>query len=1439
MSKKSNGAANRLLAILLVLFMVISLLPSVIPSAFADSGDGGNTEPTDPPAEEPVEDPEEPPLKLNLSSGDFTVTGKNALTDGTTKACDLVTIETEVENVTFVYGGDAEKKEAGEYKVSVTATKDGYNDLSLGDATVEILTIPYKITAYSGVYDRSAHDAVSVDQIEDASTENFEVSYRTNCGEEYSTICPTITAIGTMSVSVMVEYNKSGTSYEPFVKDYKAEISGLTVTYADGLVYTGKAQKLVEGVKVLGGYTVTYSLDGVNYAPEVPTGTDAGEYVVYVEATNEPTKFTDHATVTIEKASLGELALYENRAAVTGKELELGATVTLTPMLKPEGENAEFAALTDEEAAAFTCSLTAVGDENKTKVEQTLEKDENGIYSLIVKIDETGTYSLDAEIGDANHTTAVSVPVTVISDGSNMTLTPKAAAITLNTDNSKNSVGFTYALKGEKGKVTVSVSDDNFNVNSNGSSNGSSKESSFTVSVKPAALEGIIEKLAGGETVSVTVTVTKAEQTEKKWPWEELGNADTVVSKEAVKSAEVTVSLAEFKSELAYSGTRDEGNEWFKIALDADGNITPVTVTAEGYTLSLTPTGGYAATAEIDHSVGDNEYIYAADSEGYISAVKIGVKIDLDQPTIESVKVKTDGLGKILAILSLGLYQPPVKAEVSASDVTSGISRVCYKFINWPLADGVTEEEAFAAAQEKEADYNKGVYTFKVEENSKFKIYVIDKAGNISGDVNAIKDGDDSADRFIFDAVAPEVAIGVTGVTGGQTSSPYYSSETVTAVATAKDENLGYEHKFFVIIGKEDCGAAEELSEDSKTATITASIEIAESDKNDHQKDGVYEISAGCTDVAGNTGSAAATVIIDTTVPTAQFGFNVPNSYAEDPASNYYCGDASTKYYGGDIEGTLAVTEVNFDSGLITIGGLGSVLVWNGQTASFTLTDEGEYKLTASGTDKANNALAEVTADTLVIDRTAPTATLTFNTPVNSEGETDYFNGNITGTVTVTEEHFDAALFTVRVEGQTVGVNWNGNVGTFAITGDGKYSVTVNGADKAGNTLATLTSRTLVVDTQMNAPVITVNGSAEGERAFSGSVNTAVTFEDTNLDTYTVRITRTNKEIVDQDVTASFTKNVNVNDTTGSISFSIPQTQDNDGIYTVTATITDKARHESSTTIIYTVNRFGSVYEYSANLIDLIADGGKYVTSVEKDLVITEYNPTRLKNDGGTVQITLNGKPIDAKVNLDFEGGRGSWYKYTYTISKDNFEEDGVYKINVVSEDSAGNNSGNGKYEDMNIAFRKDGTAPDISRVAGLEKPIINATSQTVSYTVFDAIGLKSVTVYVDGKQVGEPITEFDDVNNFSGEFALGESKNKQTVRIVVEDLAGNVSDTDGEAFAPAYKFNRTVTVSTNFFIRWYANKGVFWGSLAAVAAAAVIIVLLAKKKSKKTAEAK
>ena len=106
----------------------------------------------------------------------------------------------------------------------------------------------------------------------------------------------------------------------------------------------------------------------------------------------------------------------------------------------------------------------------------------------------------------------------------------------------------------------------------------------------------------------------------------------------------------------------------------------------------------------------------------------------------------------------------------------------------------------------------------------------------------------------------------------------------------------------------------------------------------------------------------------------------------------------------------------------------------------------------------------------------------------------------------------------------------------------------------------------------------------------------------------------------------------------------------------------------------------------------------------------------------------------------------------------------------------------------------------------------------------------------MNDKEIGT-ITDFSaDANNYNGTFDLTESKNVQKVQLIVEDMAGNITDTSASDFSSAYAFESAVTVSTNAFVLWYANRALFWGSIAGaclIVAGIGFLVFAAKKKKK------
>lgn len=364
--------------------------------------------------------------------------------------------------------------------------------------------------------------------------------------------------------------------------------------------------------------------------------------------------------------------------------------------------------------------------------------------------------------------------------------------------------------------------------------------------------------------------------------------------------------------------------------------------------------------------------------------------------------------------------------------------------------------------------------------------------------------------------------------------------------------------------------------------------------------------------------------------------------------------------------------------------------------------------------------------------------------------------------------------------------------------------------------------------------------------AFKDDVIPAISFEDKNFESYKVTLLRTSFADKNVDVTEKFVAgHVKTDVQGGSGSFdTFEKNPDNDGIYTMTVELKDKAGHIAEKNVTFTVNRYGSVYEYNDYLVSLIVDGGAYVQAVDHDLVITEYNPDRLLSDSLDIEISKDGKPLDEsnytvapEINDVVALGQSGWFQYEYVIDKENFDSDGVYKIAISSKDATGNTPENINYEDKEILFRVDSTVPEITSITGLEDAIVNATEQNVKYSVFDAMGLESVIVYVNESEILN-ITNFeDDINNYTGEFKLEESSSAQTVRIVVKDIAGNITDTASEEFTSSYVFNDSVTVSTNALIRWYANKTLFYssiiGSSATISGCAAAITFFKRRRLK------
>ena len=550
----------------------------------------------------------------------------------------------------------------------------------------------------------------------------------------------------------------------------------------------------------------------------------------------------------------------------------------------------------------------------------------------------------------------------------------------------------------------------------------------------------------------------------------------------------------------------------------------------------------------------------------------------------------------------------------------------------------------------------------------------------------------------------------------------------------------------------------------------------------------------------------------------------------------------------------VTVKERNFDDSLVNITlratndgadiALPTVSGWTSSgdlhTATIEYTAEGDYTFDIDVTDKAGNpnepvhyADGTVAPTAFTIDKTRPTISVTYDN--NSALNGNYYNANRTATVVVTEHNFDASRVNITLRATDDGADialptvsgWTSSgdrhTATIAYQRDGLYTFDIDVTDKAGNTSADFTEQTFYVDT--TAPTLEITGVAD-RSANNGDIIPVVSYSDTNYDDAQVSITLTGAMRKGVALDGSYADQHNGKVFTFK---NFAKEKEVDDIYTLAATLTDKAGNTTEKTILFSVNRFGSTYALSAATEQL---NGSYVQTPQ-DVVVTETNPDALQN----IRITLfkNNQTIILQEGTDYRievrGGNGQWYEYIYTVLAKNFADDGVYRLTFYSEDAAGNIAENTlDTKKQEIGFGVDKTKPNMV-VTNLESdttyPLENLT---VSLSAGDNLLLQSVVVYLDDYSKAYKTWTAEEIAAIvadRGEFTFdipGDSTGAHQVKIVCTDAAGNEQTEEITNFY----------VTTNLFVRYYNNKPLFFGSIAAVVVIAGVVIALAAGKKKK-----
>ncbi|MBR2707603.1 MAG: hypothetical protein IKE74_10285 [Mogibacterium sp.] len=381
---------------------------------------------------------------------------------------------------------------------------------------------------------------------------------------------------------------------------------------------------------------------------------------------------------------------------------------------------------------------------------------------------------------------------------------------------------------------------------------------------------------------------------------------------------------------------------------------------------------------------------------------------------------------------------------------------------------------------------------------------------------------------------------------------------------------------------------------------------------------------------------------------------------------------------------------------------------------------DGDYTLAVSGEDALGNRATDANIHwegehpkEFTIDKTNPTIKVTFDN--NSVRNQKYYKANRTATITIVEHNFydpdvktagsakaprkKAMGFPGRTKFSSKGDTRKSNI---YFNKEGNFAFDVSYTDLAGNPAKTVKIPEFVID--KTPPVVKIE-NVDANNIYSGAIAPRASFEDDNFDRNNSKFSFTGARSGDRSDLAGGMKE---NEYGGVYTMSdFARIRKNDDIYTASATSTDMAGNNTSVSLSFSVNRFGSTYDYDGDTdtISLVSKkSGRYYTNKPQALVLREINVNPLKNYKLTLykddtSSTLK-KGADYRVEeRTVKGG----YQYVYYINEDLITDEGSYNIVATSEDEAGNMNTNASIrteegvEEVPVKFVYDTTLPTVS----------------------------------------------------------------------------------------------------------------------------------------------
>lgn len=856
--------------------------------------------------------------------------------------------------------------------------------------------------------------------------------------------------------------------------------------------------------------------------------------------------------------------------------------------------------------------------------------------------------------------------------------------------------------------------------------------------------------------------------------------------------------------------------------------------------------------AYTDEAGNANEGVKLA--EGTVAAFDFTVDMTAPTGTVKATshEGRTDEWHSLRDSLTFGFWSKKKITITGASDdATAPIASVeYYKVKATAASDGVTALTAEDLDKLKATAWSKFT-ELEIASDEQFTVYI--KIADLAGNYTYISTNGLIVDRNapLEETVAPVVTVEpeqpINGIYNGDVKVDIKVVDPLVGGTYSGLKKIWYEVKNMgeVTQGGENKPLYEfsESNPKQKDLLQTWTGRITVDSKLNNSND--VEIIVYAQDNSMNSSDKLVAIKIDITKPTILVSYD--NNSAD-----------SDTFFKNDRTAKVVVTERNFDPNdvVVTIANTDKVIPVISEftktnagtgnlddtqwTATIKYTADGDYTFDIAYTDLANNACdgetfaaGTVASNEFTIDHTIPVVAVSYDN--NDALNGNYYKAVRTATIVITEHNFNADRVDISLTAAEDGAaatmptisGWASNgdrhTATIYYGKDARYTFDIAVTDEAGNDSADYTAETFIVDTTM--PTLTISGIANNS-ANKGDVIPVVSYSDTNYDAGNVTITLTGANRKGVKLDGAYTDIHNGRTFTFK---NFAKEKEIDDIYTLTATLTDKAGNTTTETITFSVNRFGSTYamsEFTENL------NGTYVQE-PVDVVVTETNANKLEN----IKITLfkNNETIvlteGQDYRIDVTGGNGVWYHYTYTVFAKNFADDGVYRLTFHSEDEVGNVAENTlDTKDTEVGFGVDAIKPNIV-VENLENGVTYALeNMTVKMSISDNLLLDSITVYVDDYNKAYKSWSAEEISAIiaeNGEFTFdvaGDSKSAHKVKIVCTDAAGNEQVEEITGFY----------VTTDIWVRYYNNKALFFGSIAGVLVLAGLIVFLVVYKKKK-----